>query len=151
MIFWLIFGAQTFTSFLAYAGIQDIIHQYFLSLHVNRWLIIIFIQVVFFILGMFLDPAGIILLTTPIFAPIVEKLGFDLVWFGILFTVNMEMAYITPPFGFNLFILRGIAPTGVTMGDIYRSITPFVILQALCLALIMIFPDLALFLPRTMK
>ncbi|MEJ5301396.1 MAG: TRAP transporter large permease subunit [Thermodesulforhabdaceae bacterium] len=151
MIFWLIFGAQTFTSFLAYAGIQDMLQQYFLSLQVNKWIIMIFIQFVFFLLGMFLDPAGIILLTTPIFAPIVEKLGFDLVWFGILFTINMEMAYLTPPFGFNLFIMRGIAPSGVTMRDIYRSITPFVILQALCLALVMVFPEIALFLPKTMK
>jgi TRAP-type mannitol/chloroaromatic compound transport system permease large subunit len=63
----------------------------------------------------------------------------------------MEMAYLTPPFGFNLFIMRGIAPPGVTMGDIYRSITPFVILQATCLALVMVFPELALLLPRTMK
>jgi len=151
MIFWLIFGAQTFTSFLAYAGIQDMLHQFFLSLHISRWGIMIFIQLVFFILGMFLDPAGIILLTTPVFAPVVEKLGFDLVWFGVLFTINMEMAYLTPPFGFNLFIMRGIAPPGVTMGDIYRSITPFVILQATCLALVMVFPELALLLPRTMK
>jgi tripartite ATP-independent transporter DctM subunit len=151
MIFWLIFGAQTFTSFLAYAGIQDMLHQFLLSLHISRWGIMIFIQLVFFILGMFLDPAGIILLTTPVFAPVVEKLGFDLVWFGVLFTINMEMAYLTPPFGFNLFIMRGIAPPGVTMGDIYRSITPFVILQATCLALVMVFPELALLLPRTMK
>jgi tripartite ATP-independent transporter DctM subunit len=151
MIFWLIFGAQTFTSFLAYAGIQDMLHQFFLSLHISRWGIMIFIQLVFFILGMFLDPAGIILLTTPVFAPVVEKLGFDLVWFGVLFTINMEMAYLTPPFGFNLFIMRGIAPPGVTMGDIYRSVTPFVILQATCLALVMVFPELALLLPRTMK
>jgi len=151
MIFWLIFGAQTFTSFLAYAGIQDMLHQFLLSLHISRWGIMIFIQLVFFILGMFLDPAGIILLTTPVFAPVVEKLGFDLVWFGVLFTINMEMAYLTPPFGFNLFIMRGIAPPGVTMGDIYRSVTPFVILQATCLALVMVFPELALLLPRTMK
>lgn len=151
MIFWLILGAQTFTSFLAYAGIQNLIHEFFLSLNINRWVILIFIQVVFFILGMFLDPAGIILLTTPIFAPIVAKLGFDLVWFGILFTVNMEMAYLTPPFGFNLFILRGVAPPSVTMGDIYRSITPFVCLQALGLVIIMMFPELALWLPNSMK
>jgi tripartite ATP-independent transporter DctM subunit len=151
MIFWLIFGAQTFTSFLAYAGIQDMLHQFLLSLHISKWWIMIFIQLVFFILGMFLDPAGIILLTTPVFAPVVEKLGFNLVWFGVLFTINMEMAYLTPPFGFNLFIMRGIAPPGVTMGDIYRSITPFVILQATCLALVMVFPELALLLPRTMK
>jgi len=78
-------------------------------------------------------------------------LGFDPLWFGVLFTINMEMAYITPPFGFNLFILRGVAPPEVTMTDIYRSVGPFVLLQALCLVLVMIWPELALWLPSLMK
>jgi tripartite ATP-independent transporter DctM subunit len=150
MIFWIIIGAVTFTHFLAYAGIQDMVQQWVLGLEVNRWIIMLAIQAVFFVLGMFLDPAGIILLTTPIFVPIITHLGFDPLWFGVLFTINMEMAYITPPFGFNLFILKGVVPKEVSMADIYRSVGPFVLLQAVCLALVMLWPDLALYLPSLM-
>jgi TRAP-type mannitol/chloroaromatic compound transport system permease large subunit len=89
-------------------------------------------------------------LTTPIFVPIITHLGFDPLWFGVLFTINMEMAYITPPFGFNLFILKGVVPKEVSMADIYRSVGPFVLLQAVCLALVMLWPDLALYLPSLM-
>ena len=150
MIFWIIIGAVSFTNFLAYAGVQDMLQSAVLSLEVNRWVIMLSIQAVFFILGMFLDPAGIILLTTPIFVPIITSLGFDPLWFGVLFTINMEMAYITPPFGFNLFILRGVAPPEVAMTDIYRSVGPFVLLQAICLFLVMMWPGLALWLPSLM-
>jgi TRAP-type mannitol/chloroaromatic compound transport system permease large subunit len=90
------------------------------------------------------------MLTTPIFVPIVTELGFDPLWFGILFVINMEMAYVTPPFGFNLFIMKGIVPSSIDMTDIYRSIIPFVFLQAICLILVMIFPQLATWLPGLM-
>jgi tripartite ATP-independent transporter DctM subunit len=150
MIFWLIIGATAFTHFLAYSEIQGLIHQTVLSLDVSPWMILIAIQIIYFILGMFLDPAGILMLTTPIFVPIITKLGFDPLWFGILFVVNMEMAYITPPFGFNLFIMKAIVPPKIQMMDIYRSVTPFVVLQALCLILVMMFPQLATWLPELM-
>jgi TRAP-type mannitol/chloroaromatic compound transport system permease large subunit len=90
------------------------------------------------------------MLTTPIFVPIVTALGFDPLWFGILFVINMEMAYVTPPFGFNLFILKGVVPSSISMTDIYRSILPFVVLQAICLVLVMIFPEIAMWLPSKM-
>jgi tripartite ATP-independent transporter DctM subunit len=150
MIFWIIIGAVTFTNFLAFVGIQDMVQQWVVGLEVNRWVIMLCIQSVFFVLGMFLDPAGIILLTTPIFVPIITQLGFDPLWFGVLFTINMEMAYITPPFGFNLFILKGVVPPSISMADIYRSVGPFVILQAICLVMVMLWPDLALYLPSLM-
>ncbi|MFZ5584460.1 MAG: TRAP transporter large permease [Thermodesulfobacteriota bacterium] len=151
MIFWIIIGANTFTHFLAYAGIQDTMQKAILSLDVSPWVILLAIQFLYFILGMFLDPAGILLLTTPIFVPIVTKLGFDPLWFGILFTVNMEMAYITPPFGFNLFILKGVTPPEITMNDIYNSVWPFVALQAAGLGLCMLWPELATWLPSLMS
>ena len=150
MIFWLIIGATAFTHFLAYSEIQGLIHQTVLSLNVSPWMILIAIQIIYFILGMFLDPAGILMLTTPIFVPIITKLEFDPLWFGILFVVNMEMAYITPPFGFNLFIMKAIVPPKIQMMDIYRSVYPFVVLQAICLVLVMIFPQLATWLPELM-
>jgi tripartite ATP-independent transporter DctM subunit len=150
MIFWIIIGAVSFTHFLAYAGIQDMLQQAILALEVNRWVIMLCIQGVFFVLGMFLDPAGIILLTTPVFVPIIGQLGFDPLWFGVLFTINMEMAYITPPFGFNLFILKGVVPPEINMSDIYRSVGPYVLLQALCLGIVMLWPQLALWLPSVL-
>ena len=150
MVFWIIIGALAFSHFLAYADIQDLIQETILSLKVSPWLILISMQMVFFVLGMFLDPAGIIMLTTPIFVPIVTALGFDPLWFGILFVINMEMAYVTPPFGFNLFILKGVVPPSISMTDIYRSVLPFVVLQAICLVLVMIFPEIAMWLPSKM-
>ncbi|MBU1156644.1 MAG: TRAP transporter large permease subunit [Proteobacteria bacterium] len=150
MVFWIIIGAVSFTTFLAYAGIQDMLQEAIMSMEINRWIILIAIQLVFFVLGMFLDPAGIILLTTPIFVPIINQLGFDPMWFGVLFIINMEMAYITPPFGFNLFILKSVVPPQITMADIYRSVGPFVLLQALCLAMVMLWPEIATWLPSIM-
>ncbi len=150
MVFWIIIGAISFSHFITYVEIQKLVEDTVLSLNVKPFVILVMMQVVFFILGMFLDPAGIIMLTTPMFVPIIIKLGFDPLWFGILFVINMEMAYLTPPFGFNLFIMRGIVPPGIHMDDIYKSIVPFVILQALCLVLVMIFPDIATYLPSKM-
>jgi tripartite ATP-independent transporter DctM subunit len=150
MVFWLIIGALAFTHFMAYAEIQDLIKESILSLEYSRWVILIAMQMLFFVLGMFLDPAGIIMLTTPIFVPIIIELGFDPLWFGILFVINMEMAYITPPFGFNLFIMKGIVPPEISMANIYRAIVPFVFLQAICLILVMVFPSLATWLPELM-
>jgi tripartite ATP-independent transporter DctM subunit len=147
MIFWLIIGANTFTHFLAYAEIQTMLQEAILSLEINRWLILIIIQLIYFILGCFLDPAGILLLTTPIFVPVIAKMGFDPLWFGILFTVNMEMAYITPPFGFNLFILKGVSPPEISMADVYKSVWPFVLCQVICLGIVMLWPEIALYLP----
>jgi TRAP-type mannitol/chloroaromatic compound transport system permease large subunit len=99
-------------------------------------------------MGMFIDPIGIMMITLPVFMPIVEQFGFHPIWFGILFTINMELAYITPPFGFNLFYLKGVVPDSITMGNIYRSVIPFVVLEAIGLAIVIIFPRLSLWLPE---
>jgi len=150
MVLWIVIGAVAFTHVLAYAGVSDLIKGAILGLELSRWWVFFGIQICFFVLGMFLDPAGIIMLTTPIFVPLIMELGFDPVWFGVIFTINMEMAYITPPFGFNLFIMKAVVPKDVTITDIYRSIIPFVILQAICLLIVTLYPDLALFLPSLM-
>ncbi|MDL2268691.1 TRAP transporter large permease subunit [Desulfosarcina sp. OttesenSCG-928-A07] len=147
MVMWIMIGAVAFTHLLAYAGISEYVNELVLGLGLNRWVILMGMQLIFFILGMVLDPAGIIMLTTPIFIPLVHELGFDPVWFGILFTINMEMAYVTPPFGFNLFIMKAVAPPEVSMMDIYRSIVPYVLIQMLCLIMVMIWPDIAMYLP----
>jgi len=150
MVMWIVAAAAAFTGLYIALGAQALIIEVVTGLPVNPWAILIGIQVALFLFGMIMDDFAIVMLCAPIFVPIVRALGFDTLWFGILFIVNMQMAFLTPPFGYNLFYLRGVAPKGVTMGDIYRSIIPFVGLQALGLALVMIFPQLALWLPSMM-
>jgi len=151
MILWITIGARCFISVFSAVGGDELIMNFVSDLAVNRWMILILIQLMLIFLGLFLDEIGIILLTVPIFLPIIKALDFDPIWFGILFLVNAQMDYITPPFGYTLFYLKGVAPPGVTMGDIYRSIIPFVLLQALGLSLCMIFPQIVLWLPNIMK
>ena len=148
MIMWIVVGASLFTAAYTAIGAPELIKTILMEMPGGRWGILIGIQATFFILGMFLDPTGIVLITTPIFVPIIKTLGFDPIWFGILFVINMEMAYLTPPFGFNLFYMKGVVPKGITMVDIYRSIVPFVVLQLVGLIICMIFPQIALVLPN---
>jgi tripartite ATP-independent transporter DctM subunit len=150
MVIWIVAGAVAFTHVLAYAGVSEMLKSGILGLQLSKWWIFFGLQLLFFVLGCFLDPAGIIMLTTPIFVPLVKELGFDPVWFGVIFTINMEMAYITPPFGFNLFIMKAVVPPEITMDDIYRSIIPFVVVQMLCLFICTIFPEIVMYLPSMM-
>jgi len=150
MILWIVIAASAFTSLYAVTGAQGLMADLLLAAPGGRWGAIIIMQLVFIVLGCFMDPTGILMITTPIFFPVVQQLGFDPLWFGILFVVNMEMAFLTPPFGLNLFFLKGVAPPDVSMSDIYRSILPFVGLQAIGLVFVMVFPWLATWLPGLM-
>jgi len=150
MIVWILIGAYCFTSVYTGTGAHELMEKLLLSIPGGRWAIMATIQLVFFILGCLLDPAGIIMICTPVFVPVIKSLGFDPLWFGVLFIMNMEMGYLTPPFGFNLFYMKAIAPPGVTMGDIYRSIIPIVGLQAVALIIVIIFPEIALWFPRSL-
>ena len=150
MVVWILIGASAFTKVYTALGAPDMLNNIVSSLHISPWMMICFMMLVFFILGMFMDPAGIIMICTPIFIPIVKSLGFDTIWFGILFVINMEMGYITPPFGFNLFYMRAIVPKEISMMDIYRSIIPFVLLEIIGLLIIVFFPPLATWLPGRM-
>lgn len=98
-----------------------------------------------------MDDFAVVMLCAPIYIPLVKTLGFDSLWFAILFMVNMQVAYLSPPYGFNLFYVKSITPPDVTMGDIYKSVLPFVGLQIIGLILVMIFPQLALWLPGLLK
>ena len=151
MIIWILIGAYCFTSVYTGTGAHELMEHLLLSIPGGRYAILITIQIVFFILGCILDPAGIIMICTPVFVPVIKSLGFDPLWFGVLFIMNMEMGYLTPPFGFNLFYMKAIAPAGVTMTDIYRSVVPFVALQGLGLAIVIIFPEIALWFPRMLS
>ncbi len=151
MIIWILIGAYCFTSVYTGTGAHELMEHLLLSIPGGRYAILFTMQIVFFILGCILDPAGIIMICTPVFVPVIKALGFDPLWFGVLFIMNMEMGYLTPPFGFNLFYMKAIAPPGVTMTDIYRSIVPFVILQGIGLVIVIIFPQIALWLPSLMN
>ncbi|MFH2127728.1 MAG: TRAP transporter large permease subunit [Pseudomonadota bacterium] len=148
MILWITIGAVSFTNIVNVTGISGWFQEAIVGLELNRWVVLVGMQFTFFVLGCFLDPVGIILITTPIFLPLIISLGFDPLWFGVLFIINMEMAYVTPPFGFNLFVLRGVVPPEVSMKDIYRGIIPFVACQGLCLLIMIIFPQLVTWLPK---
>jgi len=147
---WILIGAYCFTSVYTGTGAHELMEHILLSIPGGKYAILISMQLVFFVLGCILDPVGIIMICTPVFVPVIKALGFDPLWFGILFVMNMEMGYLTPPFGFNLFYMKAIAPPGITMADIYRSIIPFVILQGVGLALVILFPEIALWLPQMM-
>src|SRR5690606_8380627 len=101
----------------------------------------------FIILGIFLDDTAMLVIVAPLYIPLVKSLGFDLVWYGVLYTITCQIAYITPPFGYNLFMMRAMAPPGITMPDIYRSIWPFVGIMLASLILIGVFPEIATWLP----
>ena len=148
MIMWILFGAYCFSAAYHGMGASRLIEDFMQYIPGGPWGTIIFIQIVIFLLAMVLDPAGIMMICVPIFLPVVKAYGFDPVWFGILFTINMEIGYMTPPFGFNLFYLKGIVPPSITMGDIYRSVIPFTIVESTGLALVMIFPKIATWLPN---
>ena len=148
MIMWILFGAYCFSAAYHGMGAHQLIENLMQNIPGGAWGNIIFIQFIIFLLAMVLDPAGIMMICVPVFLPIVKAHGFDPLWFGILFVINMEIGYMTPPFGFNLFYLKGIVPSGITMGDIYRSVIPYTLVEATGLALVMIFPQIAVWLPH---
>ncbi len=148
MIFWIIIGASALSTFYTAMGAARAIESFVLGLEVNRWVILLGMQCFLLLLGMVLESTGIIMITVPIFVPIIIKLGFDPVWFGVLFIINMEIGFLSPPFGYNLFYLRGVTPASVTMVDIYRSVVPFILLMLLAMGLFMLFPSIITAIPN---
>ncbi|MCK0162387.1 TRAP transporter large permease subunit [Marinobacter sp. S6332] len=147
MIMWILFAAHAFSAAYQSMGAQELIEGMMQYIPGGPWGIIIAMMVIIFFLAMVLDPVGIMLITLPVFMPIVKSLGFDPIWFGILFVINMEIGYKTPPFGFNLFYLKGVVPPNITMKDIYTSVIPFVIIEIIAIGIIMVFPEIATWLP----
>ena len=148
MVMWIILGAYCFATIYTALGAPRLITSFVSDLPFGYWGVFILIQILFFVLGLVLDPGAIVMITAPIVLPIVRTMGYDPVWFGIIFIMNMQMAYISPPFGYNLFYLRSIAPSGIYIRDIYVAIVPFLFLQMLGLVIVCIFPEIALWLPR---
>lgn len=147
MIMWILFAAHAFSAAYQAMGAQSLISGLMDYIPGGPWGTVITMQVILFLLAMVLDPVGIMLITLPVFLPIITSLGFDPIWFGILFIINMEIGYMTPPFGFNLFYLKGVVPPSITMGDIYRSVIPYTAVELVGLAIIMMFPAIATWLP----
>ena len=113
----------------------------------SPWMVLILMQLSFILMGTFLDDTAMLVIVAPLYVPLVDDLGFNLIWYGVLYTITTQIAYMTPPFGYNLFLMRAMAPPTVTLGDIYRSIIPFVGVMIVALSLVMIFPEIALWLP----
>lgn len=147
---WIFYGAMCFSAVYARAGGAVFMRDLILGLGMGPWFILITMMGISFFLGMFVDPFAIIFILAPICFPIVKDLGFDPIWFGILFVINMQMGYVTPPFGYQLFYLKSVAPEGITTGDIYKSVFPFIGVLIIGMALLMIFPQIALWLPNLM-
>ncbi|NMB42419.1 MAG: TRAP transporter large permease subunit [Firmicutes bacterium] len=150
MALWIILTATFFGQVYTSAGAQKMILNIIGNLEVNRWLVILAMQIILFILGMVLDDIAIITICAPIFMPIAVLLGFSPIWFGVLFVLNMQMAYMSPPFGWCLIMMKALAPPEIKMEDIWVSSLPFLGMQALVLLLVMFFPVLALWLPEMM-
>ena len=158
MVFLVFIGATAFSYVFRSLGGDDIVVDALRSLDVGPWGILLILMGIIFLLGFFFDWVEIILILMPVFAPIVKILDFGdhvpssevIYWFALLVAVNLQNSFLTPPFGFALFYLKGAAPPSVTIGHIYRGIIPFVMLQVIGLLLIIGFPDLALWLPRLM-
>ncbi len=149
MFMWIILAALCFGAVFDGLGAVKAIEGFFVGdLGLGPWEILILMQLSFIIMGMFLDDTAMLVIVAPLSVPLVGSLGFDLVWYGVLYTITCQMAYMTPPFGYNLFLMRAMAPPEVSLGDIYRSVTPFVAIMALTLVLVMIYPQIALWLPQ---
>ena len=144
---YIIIGALIFSKTYTGLGATALLKGLVVGSDINPWFVLIAMQLSFFILGMFLDDIGILFMCMPIYLPIVKGLGFDPAWFGILYVLNMQMAYLTPPYGLNLFYMKAVCPPSITIKDIYLSVFPFLLIQMAMLILAMIFPEIITGLP----
>ena len=149
MFMWVILAALCFGAVFDGLGAVHAIKSLFLDRwHLSPWGVLIMMQLTYIIMGMFLDDTAMLIIVAPLYVPLVISLGFDPIWYGVLYTITCQIAYMTPPFGYNLFLMKAMAPPEVSLGDIYRSIVPFVLVMVLGLALVIIFPEVAVWLPN---
>lgn len=149
MFMWIILAALAFGAVFDGLGAVKAIESVFTEqLGLSPWMILILMQLSFILMGTFLDDTAMLVIVAPLYVPLVKALGFDLIWYGVLYTITTQIAYMTPPFGYNLFLMRAMAPPEIGLKDIYVSIIPFVFVMVLALSLVMIFPQIALWLPE---
>ena len=149
MFMWIILAALGFGAVFDGLGAVKAIDNLFTEqLGLSPWMILILMQLSFILMGTFLDDTAMLVIVAPLYVPLVGALGFDLIWYGVLYTITTQIAYMTPPFGYNLFLMKAMAPPEIELGDIYRSIIPFVGVMIISLAIVMAFPQIALWLPE---
>lgn len=150
MFMLIITAALSFGAVFDGLGAGRAIENFFLKdLGLGPWQVLILMQLSFLVMGMFLDDTAMLVIVAPVYVSLAKALGFDLIWYGILYTITCQIAYLTPPFGYNLFLMRAMAPKDFDLPVIYRSVIPFVGVMVLTLILVMIFPQIALWLPQT--
>jgi tripartite ATP-independent transporter DctM subunit len=147
MVLWTMFGANVFVALYVMVGGAQFVTDTLVGSGLSKWMILVIMQLMLIFLGCFIDWVGIVMLTVPIFGVIIRHLGFDPIWFGVLFAVNLQISFLSPPFGYALFYLKGVAPPEVSTTDIWKAAAPFIALQVVGLALCMIFPDIILVVP----
>ncbi len=149
MFMWIVLAALGFGAVFDGLGAVKAIDSLFTEqLGLDPWTILILMQLSFLLMGTFLDDTAMLVIVAPLYVPLVKVLGFDLIWYGVLYTITTQIAYMTPPFGYNLFLMRAMAPPEIGLRDIYSSIIPFVLVMVVALALLMVFPQIAMWLPN---
>jgi len=149
MFLWIILAALCFGAvFDGLGAVHGLRYLFLEKWGLDPWTVLIMMQVSYLIMGTFLDDTAMLVIVAPLYVPIVIALGFDPIWYGVLYTITCQIAYMTPPFGYNLFLMRAMAPPEITLADIYKSIVPFVLVMIIGLAIVMIFPQIALWLPQ---
>jgi tripartite ATP-independent transporter DctM subunit len=149
MFLWIILAALCFGAvFDGLGAVHGLRYLFLEKWGLDPWTVLIMMQVSYLIMGTFLDDTAMLVIVAPLYVPIVIALGFDPIWYGVLYTITCQIAYMTPPFGYNLFLMRAMAPPEITLADIYKSIIPFVLVMIVGLAIVMIFPQIALWLPQ---
>jgi tripartite ATP-independent transporter DctM subunit len=149
MFMWIILAALAFAAVFDGLGAVKAIESLFLEKWgLSPWEVLLLMQLSYIIMGMFLDDTAMLVIVAPLYIPLIVSLGFNPIWYGVLYTITCQIAYMTPPFGYNLFLMKAMAPKEISLVDIYRSIVPFVLLMIAGLLLIMIYPDIALWLPN---
>jgi tripartite ATP-independent transporter DctM subunit len=143
MIFMIIIVSSTYGEILAFTGAASGMTSFITNLTIPPIVILIGMLIVVLIMGCFMETVAIMMITIPIYMPVVNAFGFDKIWFGVMMLIALETGLITPPFGITLFVMKGVAPPEVTMGDIWRAVTPYVIVDILCIALILVMPGIA--------
>jgi tripartite ATP-independent transporter DctM subunit len=149
MFMWVILAALCFGAVFDGLGAVHAIKSLFIERWgLSPWGVLIMMQLSYILMGMFLDDTAMLIIVAPLYVPLVINLGFNPVWYGVLYTITCQIAYMTPPFGYNLFLMKAMAPKEVSLGDIYRSIVPFVLVMMVGLAIVMLFPGIAMWLPN---
>ncbi|NTU60424.1 MAG: TRAP transporter large permease subunit, partial [Deltaproteobacteria bacterium] len=150
MILMIVIVSSTYSEILAFTGAASGLVEFVTNLKVPPMVIILSMMLTILVLGCFMETVAIMMITVPIFMPIVAALHYDLIWFAVIMLINLETGLLTPPFGVTLFVMKGVAPKEISMGDIWKAALPYVVIDFVCLGAVLLVPGLALYLPNLM-